>query len=179
MPYDIFQHKHNFSVWAAARATQRAFTTVENLRQALENCGIVEFLRDPECLNVDQQLFSALHMQWCRSIVSFLNSKRIPGASFGRAAKLVGVYLKSMVVVGGDPYSKLARIAHPPIDAIMLHNLSMSVEVHSPHKKRWGSIKWTQMNEEEYYQLVSELAVCVESGLPLWHLEQYWTVTSE
>jgi hypothetical protein len=34
--YTIDIHRHNFAVWAAARAAQRGFTTVENLKAALE-----------------------------------------------------------------------------------------------------------------------------------------------
>jgi hypothetical protein len=47
MAYDAFQHRHNFAVWASARAAQRGFTDVATLKEALDDCGIVEFVRDP------------------------------------------------------------------------------------------------------------------------------------
>lgn len=55
--YEIFEHKHKFSVWAAARATQRGFTNVDNLKEALEDCGIVEFIKDPESFEIDEDEF--------------------------------------------------------------------------------------------------------------------------
>ena len=180
MSYDIFEHKHRFSVWAAARAAQvRSGAKVKDLREALENCGIVEFLNDSASMQVDQEQFDVLHRGWCVNIIDFLTKKGGTKATFGRAAKLVAVYLKSMVVIGGDPDCGLAQVVHPPIDSIMLQNLSRSAEVRSPHKQKWESVRWTQLSEEEYYQLVSELFVCVEPGMPLWRLEKYWTVTRE
>ena len=46
MAYTEFQHQHNFSVWAGARAAQRGFTNVELLRDALEQCGVTEFSKN-------------------------------------------------------------------------------------------------------------------------------------
>jgi len=40
MPYDLAEHRHRFAVWAAARAAQRGFTTVKNLRAALQAADI-------------------------------------------------------------------------------------------------------------------------------------------
>jgi hypothetical protein len=42
--YDVFEHRHRFAVWAAARAAQRGFVTVEKLRDALEATDIVAFV---------------------------------------------------------------------------------------------------------------------------------------
>jgi hypothetical protein len=43
MSYDLTEHRRRFAAWAAARGAQRGFTTVDSLRDALENCGIREF----------------------------------------------------------------------------------------------------------------------------------------
>jgi hypothetical protein len=61
----------------------------------------------------------------------------------------------------------------------MLGNLASSADIDSPHKHRWENVKWTQLNEEEYYQLASQLFSCLEPSVPLWHLEKYWTVTRD
>lgn len=179
MPYTIFEHKHRFSVWAAARATQRAFTTVENLKEALENCGVVEFLKTPKSLNVDQEKFHKLHQKWCRSIIKHLQEKGVKNATFGRAAKLVAVYIKSMIVVGGSHNCALAQIAHPPIDRILLQNLANSPVVPSQHKAEWKEINWTQLDEDRYYKLLQQLSECLRKDEPMWSLERYWTVTNK
>ena len=67
MNYTIEQHKHNFSVWAAARAAQRGFTNLENLRDALEASGIREFLNNPNETNMEE--FQNLHKKWCKKIM--------------------------------------------------------------------------------------------------------------
>jgi hypothetical protein len=95
----------------------------------------------------------------------------------GRAAKLVAVYLKAMVVMGGDPETSLARVAHPPIDRILLQNLARAEELDSPHQRAWGGTNWTQLSEDAYYELIEQLCSCLEADEPMWHLERYWTVT--
>ena len=46
MSYDLSEHRHRFAIWAAARASQRGFTTVENLRNALESTDIQDVLKN-------------------------------------------------------------------------------------------------------------------------------------
>jgi hypothetical protein len=102
---------------------------------------------------------------------------RVGEGTFGRAAKLVAVYLKATVVVGGDPETSLARVAHPPIDRILLQNLARAEELDSPHQRAWARTNWTQLSEDAYYELIVQLRACLKAGEPLWHLERYWTVT--
>ena len=178
MPYNLFQHKHNFSVWAGARASQRGFTNVENLKNALEQCGVVEYLRNNN-LYVETKAFNALHEQWCDSIVNYLTQRKIEKVTFGRAAKLLAVYLKSMIVVGGHADSLLAKVAHPPIDRILLKNLSKSKVINPSVKTKLQNINWTELNKKDYYILVRQLKSCLNSDEPFWHIEKYWTVTND
>lgn len=150
MPYDLFEHRHRFSLWAAARATQRSFTSVENLRDALENCGIDNFLRNPDALTMDEATFKKQHKIWCRSIFDFLKNRHIAKVTYGRAAKLAAVYLKSMIIIGPNANTSLASVAHPPVDRILLQNLSRAPEIQSQHKRRWRTINWTELDEESY-----------------------------
>lgn len=179
MPYDLFEHRHRFSVWAAARATQRGFTSVENLRDAIENCGITNFLNNPNALTTDQQAFEEQHKIWCRSIVDFLRRRDIAKVTYGRAAKLVAIYLKSMVILGTSANTSLASVAHPPIDRILLQNLSRATEIQSPHKTRFRTINWTELDEQSYYHLISDLRDCLRADEPFWSLERFWTITNE
>ena len=174
--YKTFDHRHRFAVWAAARAAQRGFATVEALRGALEATDIVEFVRDPTSLGVDDTAFETHHRRWCKAIVNFLEEKGLPNVSYGRAAKLVAVYLKSMIVLGPDGESSLGSAAHPPIDRILLQNLASS-DITSPHKAGWRTTTWTTLDEQSYYALVSELRSVLAENEPFWKLEKYWTVT--
>lgn len=179
MGYEIFEHRHRFAVWAAARATQRAFTTVAILRDAVESSSIVAFVREPASLEIDRQAFEVRHRQWCTLIAAFLEKRGVESASFGRAAKLTAIYLKSMVVVAGYAHSQLAAVAHPPIDRILLQKLAASEKVSSPHKSAWRRTNWTTLKESSYYILISQLRAILPDGEPFWKLEEFWTVTNE
>ena len=100
MPYDLFTHRHNFAVWAAARAAQRSFTGVQNLKEALEASGVQRFLPDPDFLTINCIRFEELHKVWCTAIVASLSARAIQNVTYGRAAKLLAVYLKGMVITG-------------------------------------------------------------------------------
>jgi hypothetical protein len=178
MPYEIDEHRHRFAVWAAARAAQRGFADVATLRKALEVCGIVEYLKSANFNDIDQPRFDAIHRLWCRSIVDFLGKGGVADATFGRAAKLIAVYLKSAVVLGANSGTAFARIAHPPIDSILLGNLAAS-DGASPDKASWAATRWTKLNEARYYELIGQLRSFLGSSEPFWKLEQFWTVTND
>jgi hypothetical protein len=173
MPYDLAEHRHRFAVWAAARAAQRGFTSVERLRGALEGSSIQADLRVPATLALEAAGFDKLHRGWCRSICATLNGCDVRNVAFGRAAKLVAVYLKATVLMGENWDTPFARCMHPPVDRILLQTLASSVEISSPHKGSWRRINWTRLDEGAYYQLIDQLRA-VPSSVPFWRIEKYW-----
>ena len=179
MRYNLFEHRHRFATWAAARAAQRGFTNTKNLCDALEKCGVKAFVENKAKQPINAKSFEEYHQEWCRAIIAFLKKKRISNVTYGRAAKLVAVYLKSMIVIGPYSDSDLAWIAHPPIDRILLQNISKSPNITSGHKSKWKSVTWTKLDEDAYYELVSELRETVPDAEPFWALEKYWTITSD
>jgi hypothetical protein len=92
--------------------------------------------------------------------------------SYGRAAKLLAVYIKAMVIVAGAEQSPLALIAHPPIDRTLLKNLSF---FYSRPKLRQNP--WTQLNKNDYYRIVNELR-SLSVDQPFWMLEEHWPITN-
>jgi hypothetical protein len=172
MRYTPHQHRHNFSVWAAARAAQRGFASIPVLRAALEVSGVEVFARQPKKLNA----FDSLHKEWCRAICAYLESVGIQNVTYGRAAKLVNVYLKSMVVLPSMD-SKAAAIVHPPIDRILLRNISGDVSIDRTHRALCRKTNWTQLDERQYFELISVLRE-INGGDPFWKLERYWTIAS-
>ena len=176
MSYDLLEHRHRFAVWAAARAAQRGFTggKTKDLRDALEATDIREVLSAPQTLQVSPAQFDALHRAWCSSICERLRRRGIANATYGRAAKLVGVYLKAIVIMGSDWDSPLGRNLHPPIDRILLHGLAASSRVKSRHKAAWAAINWTQLGEAEYVQLIGQLRDALPQNAPFWTIEEYW-----
>lgn len=174
MGYDLSEHRHRFAVWAAARAAQRGFTTVKSLRDALEATDIRETLSASQTLQLSAVEFDALHRRWCSSICSTLNQRQIANVTYGRAAKLVAVYLKATVIMGDGCNSSLGRNLHPPIDRILLHGLASSEKVASPYKAAWRSINWTQLDEAAYDRLIGQLRAAIFGDAPFWTIEEYW-----
>ena len=177
MAYSIAEHRHRFAVWAAARAAQRGFTTVENLKTALETTDLRSVVSNSELLQLRASGFKELHHTWCSSICSALIERGIGGVAYGRAAKLVAVYLKAMVLLGEAADTPFAHEMHPPIDRTLLQNLAVSLRIKSPHKAEWRNINWTQLNEPDYYLLADQLRAIVPKGMAFWMLEEFWSPT--
>jgi hypothetical protein len=176
MNYELFEHRHRFAAWAAARAAQRAFAEVGVMRCALEASAIVDYLRHSAAAHVDEDTFNRLHQSWCTDVLVFLRDRGLHNATYGRAAKLVAVYLKSMVVVGPQGHSELSRVAHPPIDRLLLQNLARAHR-DDPRARRWLRTNWTQLDETSYYRLITELRALLPRREPFWKLEEHWNVT--
>jgi hypothetical protein len=179
VPYDLLEHRHRFAVWAAARASQRGFTTVENLRGALEDTDIRSAPLNSEVLQLHSSAFEDLHRRWCTSICSALTRRGIPAVPYGRAAKLVAVYLKTTVIMGEGADTPLGHSIHPPVDRTLLRKLAASPRIQSPHKTAWCNTNWTQLGESEYYTLIAQLREVVPSDLPFWMLEEYWNASED
>lgn len=172
--YTIDEHRHRFAVWAAARATQRQFTTVARLRDAIEAAGVRQALSAPATRQVSPAAFDALHRVWCSRICRSLNEAAVAKVTYGRAAKLVAVYLKTVVVMSDACESSLGRNLHPPIDRTLLQALAASPLVPSPHKGEWRKTSWTQLDQSGYYRLVKQLRGALPKGAPFWRLEEFW-----
>lgn len=177
--YSPFRHRHNFAGWAAARAAQRRWIKTRGILEALENSGLPEFLREPAKWPDEPVDFDELHRGWCRRIVANVRSHRDAEATFGRAAKVVAVYLKSMVVVGPDCDSVLARIAHPPIDRFVLQGIAKDRRLDRAIRSLCRTCKWTELTEDGYYELITELRRRNMHRPAFWRLERYWNVAPD
>jgi hypothetical protein len=177
MSYDLAEHRHRFAVWAAARASQRGFTTVGVLREALRATDIREVASNPRTQRVSAVEFDALHRKWCAGVCKSLKrslEKNSEKVTYGRAAKLVAVYLKSTVILGDGWDSSFGRNLHPPIDRILLQSLARSTKITSDHQGEWRSISWTQLDDSRYYKLIGQLRDVMPPGAPFWTIEEYW-----
>lgn len=85
------------------------------------------------------QDFEKLHRQWCGSIKEYLSSAGL-STSFGRVAKLITIYLKSMVIVAEAKLTPFGMVAHPPIDRLLLQDLSTEYDLSTLRY-----LSWTQL----------------------------------
>jgi len=137
----------------------------------------VNFLQEPGAFDISEAEYDRRHGRWCHAIIESLLEAGISGATFGRAAKLIAIYIKAMVVIGPGHGSALAAIAHPPIDSILLRTLSCADDIASPHMREWRNVRWTTLDERAYHVLIAQLREILKDGEPVWHLEKYWTPT--
>jgi hypothetical protein len=177
MTYSHFEHRHNFAAWCAARAVQRGFAKSTILKQTIEASGVREFLKNSGGKDLSQKEFDGLHESWCKAVIEFWERNKVEGRSYGRAAKLVAIYIKSMMVVQDEP-NGLAEVAHPPIDSIILRNISGDKNISHPRKAYWKKIRWTLLDEEAYKQMITDFRQVCE-GKPFWLIEEYWTIEDD
>ncbi len=173
--YSYYKHLHNYAVWTAARAAQRGFTTTKNIKFAIESTELRNLLEGDKVI-LDSEAFDEFHTKSCEQIIAKLNNLSEIDKSkltFGRAAKIVNIYIKTVIVIP-NPGSPLSHIAHPPIDRILLMGLQDGL------KMKFDNISWTGFNQEAYSKIIAQ---CKELGygttLPFWSIEKYWNLVRE
>lgn len=67
MTYTIIDHIHNYSVWTAARAVQRNFTAINNIKAAIEQTKLKELIDYKGFLTIEQ--FDKFHRKTANEII--------------------------------------------------------------------------------------------------------------
>ncbi|GAB2562177.1 hypothetical protein [Spirosoma aerophilum] len=163
--YTFDQHRHNYAIWTAARAVQRDFTTTGKIKHAIDQSSLERFAQDESEVTIEQ--FDALHQLWADRIISSLKADDVQTATYGRAAKIISIYLKTSVILCNRGQCNRSSIIHPPIDSILLKSLSAL-----PGLTDLRSIRWTQLDKVGYWYLAERLRD--HFGSFDWRLENYW-----
>lgn len=164
--YTLDQHIHNYSVWTAARAVQRNFTTTANIKRAIEKTGLRSFALSNTIRDSEQ--FDSLHVIWSEQLVNAFVDMGAPMCSYGRAAKIISIYLKTSVLLCNRAGCAASPVIHPPIDGILLKNLSEESGLEDLR-----SVRWTKLDKNQYWGLIERLRS--HFGRIDWRLETYWT----
>ena len=180
--YSLEEHTHRFAVWAAARASQRGFTTTSKIQSAIEAVNLREKLVNFES---SSQSFDELHKEICTGLMSYfethlqsrntkINEKDDKDlfasfdqkGTYGKCAKIIAIYIKVAYVI---PNSKcqLAKIAHPPIDRILLTALQKSGGC------KFNKINWTNFSKDDYFLTIQEIRK-IQKGVDFWKIEVLW-----
>ena len=72
------------------------------------------------------------------------------------------------------PDSRLANIAHPPIDEMLLKALSRDKTFEREHRRLWRECRWTQLDETSYFEVVESLRAEGLDQPSFWLVERYW-----
>ena len=174
--YSHFLHRHNFSAWAAARAAQRRFlgATVPKIVSAIECSGLESAVADTESYPLTSENFDSFHRRYAREIINLLKADGVGSVTYGRAAKIIAIYLKSMVVIGPPCDTRFACIIHPPLDRILLHSLARRDGLPKGLKQKCETVNWTELSEEEYFDLIQGFRQASLDKPAFWMLEQHW-----
>jgi hypothetical protein len=174
--YSMFEHRHRFAAWAAARAAQRSWKGGANsvLVAALHDHGPRELLAGDAALWPDTAArYDASHRQWCEDMIAGLATKGVE-ATYGRAAKLVAIYMKAMVVTGPHAESELAKVLHPPIDDILTNALAKCTGFSTDHRRLWRRCKWTKLDLRSYFEIIEAMRAEGLNQPRFWAVERFW-----
>jgi hypothetical protein len=163
--YSFETHLHRYAVWTAARAVQRNFTTTENIQSAIQTSELKSFVQEP-ISNLIQ--FEKWHRKNAKLIISAFGGEK--ECSYGRAAKIISIYLKTAVGLRLPLDHPVQSVLHPPIDRILLQNLGS--EPRFDGLKKLKGVNWTQLEEDAYWDLVDLIKDKV--GYFDWRLEEFW-----
>ena len=167
------EHRFRFAAWAAARAIQQptkdgfSFKTKEAPDIFKAICFDKIAGKDDWLLKIDD--FDTQHAAWRDKLV-----KHKKGMTHGRAAKLINVFIKTLMPsdmskVSDELQERWSKV-HPPIDRIMLKNMNMK-------KCKFGNINWevylpwTQLKSCEYQELIDNIR---QHEPCLWKIERFW-----
>jgi hypothetical protein len=167
--YDIHEHTHRFSAWAAATgasASPRCRFTVEAGKAILERAGFDARLKHPKQLPSPAKL-DRVHLAWRKAVIK--EAKR-HGLDFthGIAAKLINLYLKAKFTCGGHADHPNVAALHPPIDSLLLKALNCALPPEGRLPTNWSTF------DSRSYQTAIDAVRKYANGRPLWSSESLW-----
>ncbi len=176
MAYSFDEHKHRYAVWTAARAVQRSFAKTPDIENAINCTGLRQFSESEA--SITQDAYDTKQKEWCNLIIDhFSNLDKSPKSSsdppekykcsYGRASKIIAIYLKTSITLPNKGQTENCSVIHPPIDRILLECL-----VDKKNIKELLERPWTQFEEKDYWRIVRIIRA---NDLTFdWTLEEYW-----
>jgi len=174
MPYTIEEHKHRFSAWAAGRAASvtRCRFSIRQAKAILEAAGLNQLLASPNNLPLPSDTDSC-HRTWRKNVIKAAKRNGI-NFTHGVAAKLINIYLKVGFVCGGHHADPRVQALHPPIDSLLLDELS--IKDVGGFRDDWNKarqIRWSNFDSTQYEDVIKNIRASIPNQA-LWKVEQYW-----
>ena len=198
--YSMLEHRHRLAVWVAGRAYSRKGSghTMEVAQALIENSGL-SAIASPEDLPEPGEIDAFIHARIeavIRASVDIPQHKhwktgelRSLECTYGRAQKLVNMYLKSKIICA-DFASDTDRVSalHPPLDdqllkAIHRNRSQCPIEMKARFKDEWAHAQrlgtaWTKFNKAAYDAYIKAIRTFLY-GRPMWEIEYLWQPVSE
>ena len=171
--YTFSQHRHNYAIWTASRAAMRGLKEGKtiNVKKIIEISELQQFSNNT--LDYSYEEYDKFHSRCAQKLIeSFSKLEFNVGTnnalSYGRAAKIIAIYLKTSIIFCSNGKCNKSKVIHPPIDEILLIKMSKTYEALRDLKE----IKWTNLDEKGYFNVVSQIKK--HFGRFDWTLEEYW-----
>jgi hypothetical protein len=169
-------HLHNYAIWTAARAVQRSFTSTAVIREAIEYAELSKEIEQLKSNITTTEQYASWHKEVAGKVLIKLG-ELVPikeKVTYGRAAKIIAIYLKTSIIVT-SPEHPVSNLIHPPVDRILLDNLYMKYK--NPIFKTSTS-KWTEFGQDSYFAVIDAIReIQVKEGMKyFWEIEKYWNV---
>lgn len=170
--YTIEEHTHRFACWAAARAASISMFTNKEIAQIIHHVALKEELNE---LLSAKSITHDDYYNWFIKITDKVEStmsqtKRMKNErllkrniSFGIAAKVVSIYVKTCEIIPKAGKSLLSQVAFPPVDSILLKKMG------------FNDIAWSTFNKETYLNVIRVIWQKTQ-GQPFWKIETNWSV---
>ncbi|MFM9947218.1 MAG: hypothetical protein ACKV1O_04705 [Saprospiraceae bacterium] len=180
--YNITEHRHNFACWTAARAAQRTYLKTADITDAIEEAKLLETLSELAENDLTRDEYDVFHEKMANQLIEILKPKEKLykqkdknknkseetnecKTTYGRVSKIIAIYIKTVYVMV-DPDSAISKVAHPPLDRILLTNLKKEGIV-------IDKLDWTNFSQKDYQDLMARLHEMADDH-PLWKLETFW-----
>ncbi|MGY4534639.1 hypothetical protein ACVW0Y_003781 [Pseudomonas sp. TE3786] len=198
--YTIFDHRHRFAAWAAARAYSRGAPghTVKNAARLIDLSGAAS-VRTANDLPSPEKMSSFLDSLFTRAMEGAqgltyvrerkdrdtgkkLKSTETLCCSYGRAQKLINIYLKSKLVCAGQETHPSVALLHPPIDSVLINNMKALLSAEpSRYPKALVAFKraqklgvaWSDFDKATYESYI-DVVKLIQGARPLWGIEWLW-----
>lgn len=171
--YSIIEHKHRSAAWGAGRSASAKGCRfkVSAAKQLIEAIQLQKFIDNPEKLPAN---FDVAHRKWRITIIQRAKELGMPKIHDGMAAKLINVYLKSIIICGGYHDTPQAGKIHPPVDRLLL--ASLAKDDIGGLKSFWNKSAqkgWSKFSSTEYEAVIKNIKRVSEDN-PLWMIEDHW-----
>lgn len=176
MNYTIQEHIFKYAAWAASRAASviNYRFSVEQGHKILKGSGLENMVLSPSLFPSSQSDFDTFHEKARLEVINLSIDYTGYNFSHGVAAKLINVYLKTIIICGGYHDLPNSRFVHPPIDRLLLDELRKRNFANA--KSFWiqaNKKSWSNFSTEDYMEVIQ----MIKDGLKdeaLWKIEYYW-----
>jgi hypothetical protein len=174
MSYTIEGHSHRLAAWAASRAAsvKGCRFKVHKGVAVLEASGFGSAfsLADlPKPALIDDE-----HRKWRTAVIAAAKKEKLVFTD-GISAKLINCYMKVKFVCGGHHADERVSALHPPIDRLLLGNLSkIDFEGHGNQWRKFCEQGWSKFDSDTYEEVIKLIRSTLPKNEPLWKIEEYW-----